>query len=88
VGANLTGEPGLWHQRLPHEVEATASRDDERAERIVMRIIVDAYSPEEQAMGWCYYLEANLHFPFLATFVVEQPISLLRTGDEFDCISA
>ena len=26
--------------------------DDEREERIVMEIIVDAYGPEEQAMGW------------------------------------
>jgi hypothetical protein len=27
-------------------------RDEEREQRITMEIIVDAYGPEEQAMGW------------------------------------
>jgi hypothetical protein len=27
-------------------------RDEEREQRITMEIIVDAYTPEEQAMGW------------------------------------
>ncbi len=31
-------------------------QDKEREERITMEIIVDAYGPEEQAMGWYYYL--------------------------------
>ena len=31
-------------------------RDEHREERISMEIIVDAYGPEEQAMGWYYYL--------------------------------
>jgi hypothetical protein len=30
------------------------SRDEEREQRITMEIIVDAYTPEEQAMGWYY----------------------------------
>jgi hypothetical protein len=29
-------------------------RDEERENRIVSEIIVDAYGPEEQAMGWYY----------------------------------
>jgi hypothetical protein len=28
------------------------SRDEEREQRITMEIVVDAYTPEEQAMGW------------------------------------
>ena len=28
------------------------AKDEEREERIHMEIIVDAYGPEEQAMGW------------------------------------
>ncbi len=28
------------------------AKDDEREERIHMEIIVDAYGPEEQALGW------------------------------------
>jgi hypothetical protein len=37
--------------------------DEIREERIEMEIIVDAYNPEEQAMGWYYYLDNNLDFP-------------------------
>jgi Calcium binding len=42
------------------------SRDQEREQRITMEIVVDAYTPEEQAMGWYYSLEDRLHFPFAA----------------------
>ena len=47
-----------------------AKRDKIREERISMEIIVDAYDSEEQAMGWYYYLEEKLHFPFLAKCIV------------------
>ena len=40
-------------------------RDEEREQRIAMEIVVDAYTPEEQAMGWYYSLEDRLHFPFV-----------------------
>jgi hypothetical protein len=40
------------------------SRDEEREQRITMEIVVDAYTPQEQAMGWYYSLEDRLHFPF------------------------
>ena len=33
------------------------SRDEEREQRITMEIVVDAYTPEEQAMGWFYSLD-------------------------------
>jgi hypothetical protein len=39
------------------------SREEEREQRITMEIAVDAYTPEEQAMGWYYSLEDRLHFP-------------------------
>lgn len=32
----------------------------EREERIAMEIVVDSYTPEEQRMGWYYYLENSL----------------------------
>ena len=60
--------------------------DDEREERISMQIIVDAYDPEEQALGWYYYLESNLRFPFLAHCIAERAISPLRIGDEVDVV--
>jgi Calcium binding len=34
-------------------------RDEEREQRITMEIVVDAYTPEEQAIGWYYSLERN-----------------------------
>jgi hypothetical protein len=43
--------------------------DAEREERITMEIVVDAYTPEEQAIGWYYYLEDKLQFPFPAVFI-------------------
>jgi hypothetical protein len=38
---------------------------EEREERIHMEIIADAYGPEEQAMGWYFYLQDSLGFPLL-----------------------
>ena len=48
------------------------SRDEEREQRITMEIVVDAYTPEEQAMGWYYSLEDRLHFPFMARCITER----------------
>ena len=38
------------------------AKDEEREERINMKIVVDAYGPEERAMGWYNYLDDTLHF--------------------------
>jgi hypothetical protein len=62
------------------------ARDEEREQRISMEIVVDAYGPEEQAMGWYYSLEDRLSFPFLARCVAERAISPLRVGDELDVV--
>jgi hypothetical protein len=45
-----------------------------------MEIIVDAYGPEEQALGWYYYLKDMLSFPFTASYIDERTISPLRIG--------
>ena len=42
------------------------AKDEEREERIDMEIVVDAYGPEEQAMGWYYYIADTMKFPFSA----------------------
>mgnify|MGYP002777159226 FL=1 len=42
------------------------SRDEERETRIMMEVVVDAYGPEERAMGWYYYLQDTMQFPFTA----------------------
>lgn len=40
--------------------------DPEREKRITMEIIVDIYEEDELALGWYYYLEQTLNFPFPA----------------------
>jgi len=56
----------------------------EREHRIAMEAIVDANGPEEQAIGWYYYLEDRIHFPFRAKCMIERATSPLRTGDEVE----
>jgi hypothetical protein len=62
------------------------STDEEREERITMEIVVDAYGPEEQALGWYYYLEEKLQFPLTARCTAERATSPLRTGDEVEVV--
>ena len=57
-------------------------KDEEREERIHMEIIVDAYGPEEQAMGWYNYLDDKLQFPFSARCVTRRATSPLKPGDK------
>jgi Calcium binding len=61
-------------------------RDETREERISMEIVVDAYTEEERAMGWYYYLEEKLNFPFLTRCISERAISPLRVGDEVEVV--
>ena len=57
---------------------AKVIRNEEREERITMEIVVDAYGPEEQAMGWYYYLQDTMQFPFTAVCVSKRRISPLK----------
>ena len=61
-------------------------QNKDREERIEMEIIVDAYGPEEQAMGWYYYLEETLRFPFTVVCSAKRAISPLQIQDEVDVI--
>jgi len=60
--------------------------DEAREHRITMEIIVDAYGPEEQALGWYYYLEDRLQFPFKAQCIEERRISPLRMGEAVEVL--
>jgi hypothetical protein len=62
------------------------AKDEEREERIHMEIIVDAYGPEEQAMGWYNYLNDTLQFPFSARCIVRRTTSPLEPGDEVEVV--
>jgi len=51
-----------------------------------MEIIVDCYGEDERAMGWYYYLEGKLAFPFLARCIARRAISPLKDADEVDVL--
>ena len=56
-------------------------KDEEREERIHMEAVVDAYGPEERAMGWYYYLDDKITFPFSAECIVAEKRSPLNSGE-------
>ena len=59
---------------------AKDERDEGWEERITMEIVVDAYGPEEQAMGWYYYLQDTMQFPFTATCISKRRSSPIKEG--------
>ena len=61
-------------------------KDEIREERIIMEAIVDAYGPEEQAMGWYYYLEDKISFPFEAECIVADKRTPLKIGERVTAI--
>ena len=58
-----------------------AEKDEVREERIEMRIIVDAYTRDEQAYGWHAYLDDMMEFPFEARCISEREESPLKEGE-------
>jgi len=60
-------------------------RDPIREDRIENEAIVDA-RPEEQAMGWYYYLENKIRFSFLAKCIATKVVSPLRIGETAEVI--
>ncbi|MGR3276800.1 calcium-binding protein [Acaryochloris marina NIES-2412] len=69
-------------------------QDEVREERITMEIVVDAYTAEEQALGWYYYLEQTLQFPFIATYMMQRrdvpekeakSVKVISMADEEEC---
>ncbi len=71
---------------MTHKARARSHTDKAREKRITWEILVDAYTPIEQAMGWYYYLGNALQFPFTARCVVKRAISPLKNGDEVEVI--
>lgn len=63
---------------------ASKRKDQDREDRIINEIVVDAYDASERAMSWFNYLEETLQFPFTARCVTARPVSPLRVGDEVE----
>ena len=66
---------------------ARTEKQADREQRTLMEIIVDAYGGEEQAMGWYYYLDDTLQFPFTANCKSRRQISPLKAGDSMEVVS-
>jgi hypothetical protein len=54
-----------------------------RERRIEMEVVVDAYTAEERAMGWYYYLEERLKVPFNARCKSKRELSSSLAGEIF-----
>lgn len=68
--------------------------DQEREDRITMEVVVDAYTSEERVLGWYYYLKRTLHFPFMATYMMQRRgvpekeakhVKVISMADEEEC---
>ena len=68
--------PVSWRQRMKKP-----RKDQIREDRIHHEVIVDAYGAEERAMGWFYYLENQLRFPFEARCIAANIVSPLSKGE-------
>jgi hypothetical protein len=58
-----------------------------RERRIELEAVVDAYNESERAMGWYYYLEERLKFPFKARCKSQRAVSPLRIGEEVNVLA-
>ena len=56
-------------------------KDPVREDRIDNEAIADANGPEEQVMGWYYYLDDKIRFPFQAKCIAPKVVSPLRKGE-------
>jgi hypothetical protein len=61
-------------------------KDPKREHRIEMEIVVDAYDEGERSLGWYYYLDDKLNFPFSASCICKRSISPLRVKDEVEVL--
>ena len=57
-----------------------------RERRITCEIVVDAYTPEERAIGWHCYLDDKRRFPFKAKCIAAREISPLQKGEEVEVL--
>jgi hypothetical protein len=55
-----------------------------REQRFTDEVVVDAYTSEERAMSWYYYLEEKLVFPFKARCVAVRSLSPLKNGEQVE----
>jgi hypothetical protein len=65
---------------------ARVEKDEVREDRIAFEATVDANGPEEQAMGWYYYLDDKIVVPFKAKCITKRTISPLEVNEEVEVL--
>jgi hypothetical protein len=75
IGAHV-GSPNFGSK-----VVKNPKKNPVRESRVHNQAIVDKYGPEEQTMGWYYYLDSNIRFPVQAYCMVSRVESSLRKGE-------
>jgi hypothetical protein len=65
---------------------AKPKQDEAREHRIAFEIVVDAYDAEERVMGWYYYLQDTMQFPFTATCISKRRVSPLKEGETVEVV--
>ncbi|MCC7311472.1 MAG: calcium-binding protein [Sulfuritalea sp.] len=65
---------------------AATRRSSSRERRIESEIVVDAYTAEERALGWYYYVEERLGAPLMAQCISARSVSPLRKGEHVEII--
>jgi len=63
-----------------------SKKDEIREERIDMEVVVDAYDSGERAMGWYYYLEDKISFPFTASCIAVNKRTPLSLGEQTEVL--
>ncbi len=61
-------------------------KDPVREDRIHNEAIVDANGPEEQVMGWYYYLDDKIRFPLQAKCIAPKVVSPLTKGETVELL--
>jgi hypothetical protein len=56
-------------------------KDPVRENRIYNEALADANGEEEQILGWYYYLDDKIQFPFQARCIAAKVVSPLRKGE-------
>ena len=77
-------ELGTHAEFVPRDRFAIRSFAGEHFPKVVVDndvSVVDANGPEEQVMGWYYYLDDKIRFPFQAKCIMANVVSPLRKGE-------
>jgi Calcium binding len=79
------GRPAILLHAGSNEMKKP-KKDPIREDRIRNEAIVDAYGAEERTMGWYYYLENQLRFPFQARCIAANIVSPLSKGETVEVL--